>query len=415
MQLSYNRGSIQVTQEGWMPVSRRSTTPVLALIGALAACDSGDAPAPTSASRADSAGVVLITHQSLEGVPLHAVGSEPDLVLGVIDGAGPEQFHRISAVRLRRSELFIADRGSGEIRVFGGDGHHVRTLGGSGQGPAEFHDLQTVLLAHGDTIIGIDARGPKLVKFAGDSLVETWVPGTPPDVTTPPRVLGRLASGGFLGMTVRPSPPSEGVSRPTVDILAYPEWGASPTKAAAFPGRERMNIPFGPALITQLLPFGRDTYVVAAGDQMGVVDPHRPEVRFYSRAGELEAIVRWIESGPAISPEAAVSEYIDSVVAATPEWGRPERRSMLEGLPLPERLPAVRSVFGTNDGDVWAELPGGAEGSEWLQVRPSGVRGKLALPAGLVLMDVSPTRVVALATDANGVERVRLHRLGGDM
>lgn len=94
-----------------------------ALISALLACSDGGADGDD--------GVDIAVWQLVE---LFRIGS--------IDAQGAERFGDFIALEADSTgTLFVADNQSSEIRVFGGDGEHLRTFGRRGSGPGEFLDL----------------------------------------------------------------------------------------------------------------------------------------------------------------------------------------------------------------------------------------------------------------------------------
>lgn len=62
-----------------------------------------------------------------------------DLRLGRIEGSTPDAFGEIRRYDVDEGgRIFILDGDAREVRVFGADGSHLRTLGGPGEGPGEF-------------------------------------------------------------------------------------------------------------------------------------------------------------------------------------------------------------------------------------------------------------------------------------
>lgn len=63
------------------------------------------------------------------------------------------EFFRIrAAYRLGDGRLVVVDGGANEVRYFDGDGRHVSTSGGEGDGPGEFQDITSVALTPGDSL-----------------------------------------------------------------------------------------------------------------------------------------------------------------------------------------------------------------------------------------------------------------------
>lgn len=63
---------------------------------------------------------------------------EEELRIGAATGQGPEVFARINALAVDSlGRIWVADGQAGELRVFGREGRHVRTVAGEGEGPGE--------------------------------------------------------------------------------------------------------------------------------------------------------------------------------------------------------------------------------------------------------------------------------------
>lgn len=82
-----------------------------------------------------------------------------ELRIGRAVGEGPDVFGRIgSLVEDPLGRLWVADPMAAEIRVFGRDGSHVRSIGRKGEGPGEFQDPRAMLLGPDGNIWVDDAR-----------------------------------------------------------------------------------------------------------------------------------------------------------------------------------------------------------------------------------------------------------------
>ena len=57
--------------------------------------------------------------------------------------------------------IYVADVQANEIRVFGADGAHLRTIGRSGDGPGEFNALYALAWI-GDTLAAFDPRNGRI-------------------------------------------------------------------------------------------------------------------------------------------------------------------------------------------------------------------------------------------------------------
>jgi hypothetical protein len=72
---------------------------------------------------------------------------EPELMVGTLEGEGPEQFGQVKGVApLPDGGLVVLDAQAQELRIFGSDGGHRRTLGGRGEGPGELFGANGILV-----------------------------------------------------------------------------------------------------------------------------------------------------------------------------------------------------------------------------------------------------------------------------
>ncbi len=90
---------------------------------------------------------------------------EPVLRLGTVEG-GPEQFGRIrSLVADGEGYIYIAENFAQEVRVFGPNGSHIRTIGRQGQGPGEFGELYSLAWL-GENLVALDPANARIATFS---------------------------------------------------------------------------------------------------------------------------------------------------------------------------------------------------------------------------------------------------------
>ena len=59
----------------------------------------------------------------------------------------------------------VANAGSQELRFYGPDGHHVRDVGGVGEGPGEFQDMFHAVLCGSASIVAFGSPGVASVRL----------------------------------------------------------------------------------------------------------------------------------------------------------------------------------------------------------------------------------------------------------
>jgi hypothetical protein len=122
-------------------MARSIVCPLLPFAGLLAAC--ADAPSPTIwEGRVDSlpSGTIVVVNPA-RGVWDSATAwrAVEDLRIGSVEGDEAAAFGRIAALAVDPAgRISVLDQQAQEVRVFGSDGTHIRTIGRKGGGPGEF-------------------------------------------------------------------------------------------------------------------------------------------------------------------------------------------------------------------------------------------------------------------------------------
>lgn len=83
---------------------------------------------------------------------------EEELRIGSADAEGPEVFGSLAGLAVDADgRIWVVDRQARELRIFGPDGFHARTVGREGEGPGEFQDPIGVEIALDGRIWVVDA------------------------------------------------------------------------------------------------------------------------------------------------------------------------------------------------------------------------------------------------------------------
>ena len=178
----------------------------VALIGA-AACESSGGPSVSSvAAVRDSAGITLVENHPGEA-PLRYIArlDSSYLRIGVLEGDPAYIFSSIVGLReLDGGGVLVAEGQAKEIRVYDASGLHVRTFGGSGDGPGEFAALSDLVDVSGDTVWVWDDQNARLTSFLTDGeLIGTVAspPADPRDLFGRIGELHRLSDGTYVAET----------------------------------------------------------------------------------------------------------------------------------------------------------------------------------------------------------------------
>ena len=134
-------------------------------------------------------------------VQVRNVGDGPEwrfervLRLGAVEG-GPEEFGRIrSLVADGDRNVYVADNLAHEVRVFGPDGSHLRSIGRRGEGPGEFGSLYSLSWL-GEDLIAMDPGNARLAILSREG---DWRGSIQSFPITGPASLIRLHSLGSMG------------------------------------------------------------------------------------------------------------------------------------------------------------------------------------------------------------------------
>jgi hypothetical protein len=135
---------------------RRKPCARAALICVVLAACGGTEPADGGYALADSAGVTLVRNPAeAEWTVKPRPTLIEDLRIGTIDGSPITEFTDVVGIDVGSDgRIYVADRGSSNVRVFAPDGSYVRKLGRDGQGPGELRrgGLGGVFVTPTDTV-----------------------------------------------------------------------------------------------------------------------------------------------------------------------------------------------------------------------------------------------------------------------
>ena len=111
----------------------------------------------TRVTVADSAGITIVEHGSLEGAPRITLGA-PLLRLGGLSANENDEFDPrnpfLSPVQLSSGVIVVNDYE--RLKWFSPEGKYVTTSGRGGGGPGEFSQVREVCRLRGDTVLSID-------------------------------------------------------------------------------------------------------------------------------------------------------------------------------------------------------------------------------------------------------------------
>lgn len=319
------------------------------------------------------------------------------LTIGNDDGASAYRFDGIvDAVFRRDGTIVVADEGSREIRWFAADGSLLATAGRSGEGPGEFRSLDAIGLA-GPASLDVWAYDRRLRRFTffnvgGDVTGDVSLAGAASTLYGP----HRFSDGSFAmsaGTSSRPGPGVGSVTwRDTTPVLRVgPAGMVSETLLVVAAGSfRRLEGPDGPTLGVPPLP--RLRRMISEGNRLHVTTQERFEVRTYSADGVLLRVLTAVVPG--------AQEALERYTRYT------------ENSPS-EAVPATGRLLVDHDHDLWIGDPSSVfDFSRGWTVFDSTGRplGRVEMPEDFRLLDARGDRVLGVARDELGVERIRVHR-----
>jgi hypothetical protein len=267
--------------------------------------------------------------------------------IGTLEGDGPDLFGEVTAVETDvEGRIYVLEGQAQELRVFGRDGRHVRSVGRKGGGPGEF--AQPIGLAWspaGDLWIPdpqntrisvVDTAGNFVRSYhmAGGWVIQPW-PG------------GFDTRGAFYNFV--PAPSASGfeikivrydTSLTALDTLAPPRWTGPENyfELVSPDGRSRMrsSVPFSPGLDWELAPDGGFWFVLTGPYELYRVTGQEDTVRKVTKPFERIPVT---------------GEDVDSALVGL-EWFT-RQGGKVDRSRIPSVKPAIRQLFVADDGHVW--------------------------------------------------------------
>ena len=382
----------------------------------LPSCQGGDSTPPLVVQR-DSAGIEIVeaTRPLWGDSSRWSIDPEP-LVDLTLAGSGPaHEFFRVRGLKQRPDGfLVLADRASQQLRSYSADGEFLGAMGGPGEGPGEFSNLQRVKLV-ADTVFALDYDGRVTVVGPDMELVRVFaLPFNVDDIHY-------LGDGTVLGEATVLTGLDEVANqliRPPTALVRFDLDGAWIDSLGVRPGRESYSFSYednagtGPAL------FAREAQMAAQGSRVFYGSSDLMQVEELSPEGDIARILR-IPDYPLdltdgqVAAERASRLDVDLPPGMTlPPW----LRRTVEALPAPVTRPAYANMLVDPSGAVWLELyRGGSEQDrpqEWLILDADGTwLGTVENPDRFSITDITMEAVLGVWRDELDVEHPQVLRL----
>lgn len=101
-----------------------------------------------------------------------SLAPQPEVEIGVVEGEEPYLLHDVAgAVELEDGRIVVLNAGSHEVRIYDGEGRHLRSLGREGDGPGEFRGPARLRHVGGDTVEVVDEELRRTTRLTLDGEV----------------------------------------------------------------------------------------------------------------------------------------------------------------------------------------------------------------------------------------------------
>jgi len=344
---------------------------------------------------------------------------QPSLVVGEVFGADAFLFDGIQDVALLPGGgIAVADGQSREIRLFSENGQPVAVLGGRGEGPGEFQELNWIRVLTDGGLAAFDARVHRLTTFSGDgSLAETrtleW-PAEASFVEAEPVLDSGALLVHFIVPEGRPTPPREGVElrSQTNEYLWYGPHGVE--RLGRLPGNVIYTSTIDRRAVLGVPPFGRRA-VVASGPGLAVWGrSDRAALQVTRGRGAVRTVEVQLQAVP-LTEELWEREKEREIERARPA-ARDRVRAVLSHVPRPEHVPFFRQVLVDDEDRIWFSEWLEEGGSQiWHRLDADGrIEATLQIPDTVSVFQISGGYVLGVIEGDLGVQKAVKWALRGD-
>lgn len=345
---------------------------------------------------------------------------EEELRIGTLDGAGPESFGQIKGLAVDdQGRIIVLDAQAQEVRVFGADGRHLRTLGRKGEGPGEFADANGIMLAPDGRLWVVDPRLARMSVFdveQGFQASHRW----------DRRSFGFIWNGAVDGAGRVLEPTVVRVEGEMWEVLRIYDREMTPLDSITVRSR-------GPAGRTE----APGSFYFEAGTTRGFLgvpfyarslSTLDPALAYWStREGDpAYRLARWVPGGdttlviesPRPPIEVTPAERDSAIAAIRDRLSQLGADTRMDWSKIPEIRPAIAGIFISGEGDIWVRVntPDPAP-TTWDVFRPDGHYQGTAVAAFEPYQPVTPVvrgdRFWAVVRDELDVQYVVAGRLRG--
>jgi hypothetical protein len=346
----------------------------------------------------------------------------PELQIGEAEGADALMFASVSGLEADADgRIYVLDRQANELRIFGPDGAHVRSVGRGGGGPGEYVSANGLLWLTEDSLLVVDQQGGRYSVLTRDGEFVRSVPRTISFFgwAFTGRILGdRIYEHGFAGSGPDRSPALIGTSLRGSPIAGGEAFAPGlamdtiPVPSPAAPSAEPFTVTAGGSSMMMGVPFAPEPFHYLDGDGE-VWHGHGAEFR----------LVRSTLSGDTLMEILLDAEAASVTAAELEEWERGpgvvrfrEMGGQLDMNRIPRSKPFLESVYRDPDGHLWVSVPSGSDETVFAILDADGrYLGRQRLEGVRRLRWVPPVvrngRLYLVGQDELEVPRVHVYRI----
>lgn len=295
----------------------------------------------------------------------------PSVLIGASNDGEEYQLFRVTSTgRMPDGSIVIGNSGTREVRIFGQNGGHRRTMGREGDGPGEFRGVDQVIVSE-DSILVWDASAFRASGFASDGSLARSVAIDRNAILTrlqPPLGLSpdsRLLPNGdlvFNLIRVFGAPGADdrsfgALSRPPVVVVRSSQNLARWDTLAVQLGSEQVHFSGGPIGVFPLFPAYQRVAVRAIGhlaSRIYLGDQSSREISCFAADG-TETMVRWRAERLSVTAEEVAVWRAERIEGIGRLVGRGRGEALVDRVPVPRTREPYGRIFLDLEGNLWVE------------------------------------------------------------